>query len=141
MPYQSQGDSDPLASSFADDAARLTSFVLEMAILSGLIELLKWPQGLQLYLYGFLLPIIFLRLSRIFHHSTKRAPEAPWLRISTLPGKAGEVEAAKAFVKNGHEVIALGYERVSHRDAWPEIKISTHGLTIYSIPRRAKTGS
>lgn len=49
---------------------------------------------------------------RVVGRSEKRFPDAPWLRLSDLPGSAGIKADAERFVANGHEVICVGYEMV-----------------------------
>ena len=42
----------------------------------------------------------------------QKYPKVPWLKISNLPGAAGEAEDVAAYVRNGSKVLAIGYEKV-----------------------------
>ncbi|OAG44392.1 hypothetical protein AYO21_01388 [Fonsecaea monophora] len=86
-----------------------------MAVMSAFSQTIALSRQVPLYLFGFIIAIIIYSLSRILRRSAQRVPDAPWLRISNLPGKAGELEDARLYVKNGHEVICLGYEKYTKK--------------------------
>ncbi|KAF9886957.1 hypothetical protein FE257_010698 [Aspergillus nanangensis] len=41
----------------------------------------------------------------------KEFPNVPWLKMSDLPGRAGELEDENSYVRNGHKVLQVGYDR------------------------------
>ncbi|KAH6988315.1 cytochrome P450 [Ilyonectria sp. MPI-CAGE-AT-0026] len=55
----------------------------------------------------FVIPLLGL-FKTLFLHARKRYPDVPWLR---LDGSAKDGDDAKAFVRNGHEVIVSGYHK------------------------------
>lgn len=57
---------------------------------------------------------IVLALSVAYYMlSSPRLPDAPILKISSLPGQAGAAADIAAFVRNGRDVMQAGYERYS----------------------------
>jgi hypothetical protein len=84
-------------------------------------SLTQWllARGRQSPLTCLLLTIVTVWiLYRFFTRQQKqRYPDVPWLRMSELPGAAGEAADAQAFVQNGHEVIVRGYHQVCLRIA------------------------
>lgn len=66
----------------------------------------RWPYLVFLMVFGLL-----YRFSQREKYQ-KKHPDVPWLRLSSLPGAAGEKEDIEAYVRNGHEVICAGYEKV-----------------------------
>jgi len=55
-----------------------------------------------------LVPAIAFVLWRVLYTPKREYPDAPWLRLSKLPGAAGEKEDANLYVENGHKVLCEG---------------------------------
>jgi hypothetical protein len=57
-------------------------------------------------------PLLAFGIKWLFFSKQKQQfPDVEWLRLSDLPGSSGEEADAKAYVKNGHEVIRAGYQK------------------------------
>ena len=62
-------------------------------------------------LFALLLTVaLFLALRQ---HRKPRLPDVPILQISNLPGQAGAAEDIAAFIRNGKDVLQIGYDRYS----------------------------
>lgn len=72
-------------------------------------------QSVRAYIFAILIPTMIYFLVRALQRPQKRFPDAPWLRLSTKPGREGEREDELKFVENGHKVIIAGYKKVQAR--------------------------
>ncbi|KIX06715.1 uncharacterized protein Z518_04691 [Rhinocladiella mackenziei CBS 650.93] len=86
--------------------------------MSVIMEDIKWarrltthPDRAMTYTFAIIIPSVIYIVLKVFRRSKKRFPNAPWLHLSDLPGKAGIEEDARRFVQNGHKVICAGYQK------------------------------